>query len=333
MGDPTPLIILSYCDIQTTLLISLTSIYWKNNVERFWSQIKILVVNDHVHASKHKKESIQWISKYCRNLRVIDIRWCVFPVSILVTLIQMSPLLEVYLTSYGNVTVFETIYEMCPHIKGLGIIHCDIPVQTLSKFKSLTALELGDYTTFLNIDRKDLLSILSHNPDLQIVHILGFRDSFRLLEVLRPAHLKSFSVPYEQNPITIDKIEMLKRFNQLDNINFGQSRYLDPFGVLHLLTQICPNIQSLSFYLNDAQNERRILSQITKGMLFPSLRKLGCRIKSSTREAYAHLAQTRRALEIYDYEQKRKTPHNWCYDSFDLWFLMKKYGANRHTQW
>ena len=112
MGHPTPLIILSFCDIQTTLLISLTSIYWKNNVERFWNQTKILVVCDHVHALKHKKEGIRWISKYCRNLRVIDIRWCAFPVSLLVNLIRMSPLLEVYLPSYGNVTVFETIYEI-----------------------------------------------------------------------------------------------------------------------------------------------------------------------------------------------------------------------------
>ena len=59
MGDPTPLIILSFCDIQTTLFVSLTSIYWKNNVERFWGQTKILVVYGHVHALKRKKESIQ----------------------------------------------------------------------------------------------------------------------------------------------------------------------------------------------------------------------------------------------------------------------------------
>ena len=333
MGDPTPLIILSFCDIQTTLLISLTSIYWKNKVELFWSQTKILVVYSHVHALKHKKESIQWISKYCRNLRVIDIRWCAFPISLVVTLIHISPLLEVYLSSYGEVTVFEAIYEMCPHIKGLGILHGDIPVQSLSKFKSLTALELGNYTTFLNIARTDLLGILSRNPALQIVHILGFPDSFTLLEALRPGQLKSFSVPYEQNPITIDKIEMLKRFTHLDNINFGQSTYLDAFQVLQVLARNYPNIQSLSFYPDDTQSDLRILSLISNGSFFPRLEKLGCRIKPSTRTAYAHFAQTRKKIVLYDYEQERTTPHNWCYSSFDLWFLMKKYGAHGHTQW
>ena len=140
MGDPTPLIILSFCDIQTTLCVSLTSTGWKYNVERFWNQTKVLVVHWHVSEVIHKKESLRWIVQYCQNLRVIDIRWCVFPVNLLVDLIQASPLLEIYLSSYGEAAVFEAIYEMCPHITGLGILHCNLPIAALSKFKSLTAL-------------------------------------------------------------------------------------------------------------------------------------------------------------------------------------------------
>ena len=56
MGDPTPLIILSFCNIQTTLLISLTSMYWKNNVELFWNKTKILNVYDHVKSLNFKKK-------------------------------------------------------------------------------------------------------------------------------------------------------------------------------------------------------------------------------------------------------------------------------------
>ena len=101
MGDPTPLIILSFCDIQTTLLISLTSMYWRKKVEVFWNKTKILIVYDHIHSLKYKKEALQWVTRYCRNLRIIDVRWNVFPNSLLVDLIRTSPLLEIYLTSYG----------------------------------------------------------------------------------------------------------------------------------------------------------------------------------------------------------------------------------------
>ena len=163
MGDPTPLIILSFCDIPTTLLISLTSRYWKNKVELFWNKTKILLLCDHVHL-KYKKESLQWVTRHCRNLRVIDVRWDAFPIALLVDLIRTSPLLEVYLSSYGEEAVFEAIYEICPYIKGLGIFHSTLPLATLSKFKSLTAIELGNYTSFLNVDKKDLLEILAHNP-------------------------------------------------------------------------------------------------------------------------------------------------------------------------
>ena len=40
--------------------------------------------------------------------------------------------------------MFEAIHEMCPYIKALGILHCRLPIEPLSKFKSLIALELGD---------------------------------------------------------------------------------------------------------------------------------------------------------------------------------------------
>ena len=333
MGDPTPLIILSFCNIQETIFISFTSTYWKNNVELFWNQTKILIVYDHVKSLKYKKKYLQWITKYCWNLRVIDIRWCAFPIPFLVDLIRTSPLLEIYLSSYGEKEVFEAIYKMCPHIKGLGIVHSDLPLSTLSKFKSLTAIELGNYTSFLNVDVEVLLEILVHNPGLQIVHILGFSNSFILLEALRPDQLKSFSVPYEQNKITIDQVQLLKRFTQLENINFGQSSYSNVYQVLQVLSRNHPNIQSLSFYPSDVQSELRVLSQISKGSFFPRLEKLGCRIKYATRDAYTKLSQTKKHIVFYDYEQKRKTPHHWCYYPFDLWFLMKKYGFNPHKQW
>ena len=41
VGDPTPLIILSFCNIQATILISLTSTYWKNNVKLFWKNYRM----------------------------------------------------------------------------------------------------------------------------------------------------------------------------------------------------------------------------------------------------------------------------------------------------
>ena len=333
MGDPTPLIIINFCNIQTTIFLSLTSMYWKNNVELFWNKTKILNVYDHVKSLNFKKKYLQWVTKYCLNLRVIDVRWCVFPTSLLVDLIRTSPLLEIYLSSYGDEAVFGAIYEMCPHIKGLGILHSDLPVSALSKFESLTAIELGNYTTLLNIDRKVLFGILGRNLGLQIVHILGFSNSFLLLEALRSDQLKSFSVPYEQHRITVDQIRLLKRFTHLENINFGQSAYSDVFQVFQVLTRDHPNIQGLSFYPADVQGELRVLSQITNGSFFPCLGKLGCRIKPATREAYAKLSRTEKQLVFYDYEQERRTPHNWCYYPFDLWFLMKKYGANPHKQW
>lgn len=333
MGDPTPLIILSFCNIQTTLLISLTSMYWKNKVELFWNKTKILIVNDHIHSLKYKKESLQWVTRHCRNLRVIDVRWNIFPIPLLVDLIRASPLLEIYMSSYGEKAVFESIYEMCPHIKGLGILHSELPLKPLSKFKSLTAIELGNYTSFLNITTQEVSRILAHNPDLQIVHILGFTNSFGLLESLRPDRLKSFSVPYEQNQITVDQIQLLQQFTRLENINFGQSSYSDVFQVLQSMARNHPNIQGFSFYPNDGPSEVRVLSQIANGTFFPCLVKLGCRIKPATRKAYDNLSRTRNQIVLYDYEQERETPHNWCYTPFDLWFLMKKYGANSHKQW
>jgi len=333
MGDPTPSIILNFCDIQTTLRMSLTSKGWKYNVERFWSQTKVLVVHCHVHAVIHKKESLQWIVPYCRNLRVIDIRWCVFPTALLVDLIRTSPLLEIYLSSYGEEQIFETIYEMCPYIKGLGILHCNLPIATLSKFKSLIALELGNHTTYLDVDQQALLGILSRNSNLQIVHILGFTNSFALLGALNSDKLKSFSAPYEQNPITIDKIRMLKRFTKLENINFGQSTYSNSFQALKVLTRNHPQLQSLSFYSQLVQDELLVVSHIASSSFFPCLEILGCRIKPPTRKVYSTLANTRNELVIYDYEKERPTPYNWCYCVFDLWFLMKKYGLYTHKQW
>ena len=333
MGDPTPLIILSFCDIQTTLCVSLTSTGWKYNVERFWNQTKVLVVHWHVSEVVHKKERLRWIVQYCRNLRVIDIRWCVFPVDLLVDLIQASPLLEIYLSSYGEATVFEAIYELCPHITGLGILHCNLPIAALSKFKSLTALELGHYTAYLDIGQQTLRDILSRNPNLQIVHILGFTNSFPLLESLQPDKLKSFSVPYEQDSITPDKVRLLKPFNKLKNINFGQSSYSDPFQVLKVLSQNHSHLRSLSFYSNRVQSERLVVSHIINGSFFPCLEILGCRIKPQTRQVYSTLSNTRNNLIIYDYEQTRSKPSNWCYPKFDLWVLMKKYGLYTHKQW
>ena len=333
MGDPTSLIILSFCNIQTTLQMSLTSVEWKYNVERFWSQTKVLVVHCHVYAVAHKKETLQWIIQYCRNLRVIDIRWCVFPTAILVDLIRISPFLEIYISSYGEKSVFEAIYEMCPHIKGIGILHCNLPISTLFKFKSLIALELGNHTTYLDIDRQSLLNILSRNSNLQIVHILGFTNSFTLLEALNPDKLKSFSAPYEQNPITIEKVHLLKRFTKLENINFGQSAYSDSFQALKVLTRNHPQLQSLSFYSHLVRSELLVISRITDSSFFPCLEILGCRIKPPTREAYSTLTHNRTELVIYDYEKERPAPYNWCYPVFDLWFLMKKYRLYTHKQW
>ena len=333
MGDPTPLIILSFCDIQTTLCVSLTSTGWKYNVERFWNQTKVLVVHWHVYEVIHKKERLRWIVQYCRNLRVIDIRWCVFPVDLLVDLIQASPLLEIYLSSYGESVVFEAIYEMCPHITGLGILHCNHPIAALSKFKSLTALELGHYTAYLEIGQQILRNILSRNPDLQIVHILGFSDSFTLLESLRSDKLKSFSVPYEQDPITPDKVQLLKRFSKLDNINFGQSAYSDSFQVLKVLSRNHPRLRSLSFYSHFVQSELFVVSHLSNSSFFPCLETLGCRIKPSSRKVYATLSDTRNDLIICDYEKNRTKPSGWCYSNFDLWILMKKYGLYTHKQW
>ena len=333
MGDPTPLIILSFCDIQTTLLISLTSMYWRKKVEVFWNKTKILIVYDHIHSLKYKKEALQWVTRYCRNLRIIDVRWNVFPNSLLVDLIRTSPLLEIYLTSYGKKAIFETIYEMCPHIKGLSILTSELPLETLLKFKSLTAIELGNYTSFLNNTTHEVSRILVNNPRLQIVHILGFTNTFELLESLRPDQLKSFSAPYEQSRITVDHVQLLQPFVRLENINFGQSSYNDVFRVLQTIARNHPNIQYFSFYPNDVVSEIRVLSHIANGRFFPCLEKLGCRIKPATRDAYTKLFRTRNQIMLYDYEQKRKTPHNWCYTPFDLWFLMKKYGSTSHKQW
>lgn len=333
MGDPSPLIILSFCDIQTTLWMSLTSTEWKHNVEQFWRQTKVLVAPPHVYDRTHKKELLRWVVQYCRNLRVIDVRWCVFPTDLLVDLVRVSPLLEIYLTSYGTPAVLEAIYEMCPRIKGLGVLHCNLPIAALSKFKSLIALELGHYTSYLDVDRQVLLDILTRNPFLQIVHILGFADTFGLLEALNPGELKSFSAPYEQNPITPDKIRLLKPFVKLENINFGQSGYSDSFQVLKVLSQNHPQLQSLSFYSNLVHSECLVVSHITNKSFFPCLEILGCRIKPQTKNVYSALTDTRKELIVYDYEQPRSKPSNWCYPIFDLGGLMKKYGLYTHKQW
>ncbi len=334
MGDPTPLIILSFCNIQTTFLVGLASTEWKYNVERFWRQTKVLVVHRHIYGMDHKKEPLRWIVQYCRNLRIIDIRWCTtFPAALLVDLIHASPLLEIFLSSCGDPAVFEAIHDMCPYIKALGILHCRPPIKPLSKFKSLIALELGDYTTYLDVQTQTLRNILSRNSDLQIVHIVGFTNSFALLDSLDPDKLKSFSVPYEQNPITVDKVQLVKRFTSLDNVNFGQSPYSDSFQVLNVLSRNHPKLQSLSFYSPLVRSELLAVSHISNRELFPCLKILGCRIKSSTRTAFSTLAATRNDLVIYDYERQRSMPFNWCYPIFDLWDLMKKYGLYTHTQW
>ncbi len=222
--------------------------YWRKKVEVFWNKTKILIVYDHIHSLKYKKEALQWVTRYCRNLRIIDVRWNVFPNSLLVDLIRTSPLLEIYLTSYGKKAIFETIYEMCPHIKGLSILTSELPLETLLKFKSLTAIELGNYTSFLNNTTQEVSRILVNNPGLQIVHILGFTNTFELLESLRPDQLKSFSAPYEQSRITVDHVQLLQPFVRLENINFGQSSYNDVFRVLQTIARNHPNIQYFSFF-------------------------------------------------------------------------------------
>ena len=264
---------------------------------------------------------------------MIDIRWCVVPVALLVDLIHASPLLEIYLSSCGDPAVFEAIHEMCPYIKALGILHCRLPIEPLSKFKSLIALELGDYTAYLDIEIQTLRNILSRNSNLQIVHLLGFINSFTLLDSLNPDELKSFSIPYEQSPITVDKVQLVRRFTSLENVNFGQSPYSDSFQVLKVLSRNHPQLQSLSFYSPLVRSELLVVSHISNGDFFPCLKILGCRIKPSTRTMFSTLTATRNDLAIYDYERQRSKPFNWCYPNFDLWELMKKYGLYTHTQW
>jgi len=326
MNDWSDLVILNFLDITSLVNLMATNKKTLNDTKKYWRQLRHLFIPI---SSKNAPAEISLITIYCRNLRVIDTRHHVISVYILVALIRQSPLLEIYMGRSAHSCLLDVIYNQCPQIYALTLTSNYINFESLMKFKNLIALEIGTSAGPFESNGSEIIDLLLQNKQLQIVHILNYKNSFNVLSALNPARIRSLAFPYEHEPITLTKVKLLAPFKGLINLNFGMSSIIGAASIL-TLTKNHPKLMKFSFHAAPKPFALDILPTLAEDWFFPNLTTLGCRSKANNHAIVAE----RREINIHDYsEVPENTSRLWCFKPFDIHTLLKQFGAPHHTQW
>ncbi len=322
-------VILSYCSASTTIALGATGTRWNRDVRRYWACVKQIALHqqlaDRTPACRTDALLI-WLASLCVNLRVLDLRWCTCSPSAANALVKASRLLEVYLGTQNYPVVFQSLLSECPRLSGLVLQHNIQDWTTLAKFRRLRAIEIGQQgVPLFEPAGNELRHVLALNSSLEIVHILGHRNGFSVLDSLNPSSLKSLALPYEPLPISEKKIRALKPFVNLVNLNLGQSEYVSAKVLTILGKQELPHLKRVSFYAPPTI-ARPIATQMADGTLFSHLTHFGCRNQQGSHDVLLHHPR----IQVFDYERSRNSAKNWCFPVFCTWTLMKLFGANPH---
>jgi len=328
---PSTMVILSYCDVMTTLYVCRVCKRWLEDVEHYWKIVKRLVFFKHVHVVPgsilKNNNKLMWLARQCHNLRILDVRWCSVSVPTLIALIEVSPFLEIFQSCLCSAPVLEALFHSCSKLHSLVLSHNVLEWSQLQQFRRLRALEIGDYGTPLTGAHDDIVKTLQHNPNLEIVHVLGYSRGFDLIDALNPLSLKSLAVPYERDPINVKKVQKLRDFVCLVNLNFGQSRLVSA-AVLFETARHLPQLRALSFNAT-SDIVTQILPKLADGTLFPNLRHFGCRNRNHSHD----IVYQNKQILMHNYELDRGQPRDWCYPVFSVLAWLSEFGTDLHDQW
>ena len=95
---PSTMVILSYCDVITTLYVCRVCKRWLEDVKHYWKIVKRFVFFKHVHVVPgsilKNNNKLMWLARQCHNLRILDVRWCSVSVHTLIALIDRVRMLD-----------------------------------------------------------------------------------------------------------------------------------------------------------------------------------------------------------------------------------------------
>lgn len=282
-----------------------------------------------VHDSKFDRRMLNLFARYSRSLRVLDVRLSanVCPDAIC-ALLRQSHRLEAFMSSSAHDAVLDDLVVHCPDLIALALCTGRFSIAKLMSFHNLKALEIGCASQPMTYHVETLARVFHNHPTIEIVHILSFRNSLKVIENLNPLTVRSIACPYEREVITTARIIPLQKFTRLENLNFGESMIEE--SAISQVSYSCHNLRKFS--LSPKENVAAAIKLFNNDPGFKRLEYLGCRTpRSAANIPVIHSAFTdtgaRRDWQIVDYaiDGATRLRDHWCREPFEFVTLLNEY--------